>query len=662
MKLSITQTLQQAITAHNQGKIQEAENYYRTILKTQPTHPHANHNLGIIATSMGKPSVALPLFKIALNADRKVEQFWASYISALIEEQQFKNAKRFIIKAKKSGFFGEKIRSLEALLRTSQEQAKGKLVQLSAPSQGLIDNMLSSYKSGHLETTRDLALSITQNFPEHLLSWQILGSVFKQLDSLDDALIATQKTVEFDSNNATYHNDLGSVLRDLDRLLESEVSFRKAIELKPNFAEAYSNLGNTLQDQGRYQQAEASYSRAIVLKPDYAKAYSNLSVTQMALGKILKAEASCRQAIALKPNYAVALYNLGIALRALSRADEAKDNFMTAIELAPDYANSYNQLGSILMEFGKPAEAKKALNKAIALQPNLTEAIYNLGTLLNECGDYKNAATQFRLSDFGRSKSELLRCLYMLDLQSEFYQQVEYLMILGVNNALVGSVISRAEMKYGIKTPNPFCNDPVRYAQKTDLTGRYNFKKTFVKGAFEILNDDVIQSRTQGLLSKGIQTSGNLFSQKSTTMDEIQKVIRLELEQYRVNFKDSKEGLIKSWPIEYTLNGWLVSMKNGGKLDAHIHEEGWISGSIYINVPPKSNRDSGNLVVCTNDEKYEQSDDKNKQSIDVVTGSLCLFPSSLMHYTIPFESDEERIVLAFDMVPKVMVAESDRSP
>jgi len=44
---------------------------------------------------------------------------------------------------------------------------------------------------------------------------------------------------------------------------------------------------------------------------------------------------------------------------------------------------------------------------------------------------------------------------------------------------------------------------------------------------------------------------------------------------------------------------------------------------------------------------------KNKieKSIDVVTGSLCLFPSSLLHYTIPFEVEENRIVLAFDVIP-----------
>jgi len=40
------------------------------------------------------------------------------------------------------------------------------------------------------------------------------------------------------------------------------------------------------------------------------------------------------------------------------------------------------------------------------------------------------------------------------------------------------------------------------------------------------------------------------------------------------------------------------------------------------------------------------------RTIDVVTGSLVLFPASLTHYTIPFESEEERLVLAFDVKQK----------
>ena len=90
-------------------------------------------------------------------------------------------------------------------------------------------------------------------------------------------------------------------------------------------------------------------------------------------------------------------------------------------------------------------------------------------------------------------------------------------------------------------------------------------------------------------------------------------------------------------------------MDSGGELTPHMHERGWVSGSIYINVPPKSKKYSGNLVVGLEDGENAETD--NTKSIDVVTGSLCLFPSSLLHYTIPFKSNEDRTVLAFDMIP-----------
>ena len=96
-------------------------------------------------------------------------------------------------------------------------------------------------------------------------------------------------------------------------------------------------------------------------------------------------------------------------------------------------------------------------------------------------------------------------------------------------------------------------------------------------------------------------------------------------------------------------------MKNGGKIEPHIHDHGWLSGSIYINIPPKLNINNGNLVVCLNNQQNEISSnnkDKNNKIINVVTGTLCLFPASLFHYTIPFKSEEERIVLAFDVMSK----------
>ena len=95
-------------------------------------------------------------------------------------------------------------------------------------------------------------------------------------------------------------------------------------------------------------------------------------------------------------------------------------------------------------------------------------------------------------------------------------------------------------------------------------------------------------------------------------------------------------------------------MKSGGVINPHIHENGWMSGSIYINVPKSKGKNDGNLVVCIDETAFQterNGPEQTQRVIKVTTGSLCLFPSSLIHYTIPFSSQEDRIVLAFDVMP-----------
>ena len=113
MELTIEQALQQGVAAHKEGKLQDAERLYRAILQSQPFHPDANHNLGVLAVSVNKADAALPLFKTALEANPKIEQFWLSYIDALIKERQFEIVKQVIEQAKKHGVAREKLAASE---------------------------------------------------------------------------------------------------------------------------------------------------------------------------------------------------------------------------------------------------------------------------------------------------------------------------------------------------------------------------------------------------------------------------------------------------------------------------------------------------------------------------------------------------------------------
>ena len=80
VELSIDQALQKAVEAHKAGQIQEADRLYTAILKAHPKHPDANHNLGVLAVSIGKAQDALPFFKTALQVNPSIAQFWCQKI------------------------------------------------------------------------------------------------------------------------------------------------------------------------------------------------------------------------------------------------------------------------------------------------------------------------------------------------------------------------------------------------------------------------------------------------------------------------------------------------------------------------------------------------------------------------------------------------------
>ena len=120
MELTIDQALQQAVAAHKEGKLQDAERLYRSVLQAQPEHPDANHNLGVLAAAVDRPLESIALFKVAVQANPKIEQFWLSYIDALIKEKQFDNAKQVLEQAKTQGVAAEKLKVLEAQLTPSE--------------------------------------------------------------------------------------------------------------------------------------------------------------------------------------------------------------------------------------------------------------------------------------------------------------------------------------------------------------------------------------------------------------------------------------------------------------------------------------------------------------------------------------------------------------
>jgi tetratricopeptide (TPR) repeat protein len=798
MELTIEQALQQGVAAHKEGKLQDAERLYWAILQSQPLHPDANHNLGVIAVSVNKAEAALTLFKTALEANPKIEQFWLSYIDALIKTEKVDDARRVLADAQQAGVTAAKLqifeeqlefelsssihipqqeinnplhshqgelaaaielreigrykeaqewlsnvierdsRNAEALSMLSQvllldkkeaEAAKALTAAASINSElpsvyrnqarlllkqsktaealekaqlgcrqspedsesllvlaaclganqrdlealPLIEKILKA-KSNYAEAYANRALiklrakdttgaiqdaEMTVSIKPHLTQMLfLLGSLYYQDSNLSDAIEALRSAHKNEPKNTAFMIQLGEFLRQDNKACEAINILEQATELAPKDDTAWTNLGAALQQEKRIADAKIAYEKALALKPKSAAIATNLGAMAKEAEEWESALQYFGKALEIDPNLAEAHSNLGGTLQKLGRLDEALASYTQAIALKPDFVKAHYNLGVMLQDLGRLDEAEVSYTQAIALKPDFVKAHYNLGVMLQDLGRLDEAEVSYTQAialkpDYSEAQNSLLWCLYLLDKQSLFFDKLDYLINEDAANATIGSLTCRSALKYGVEKPNLFCREPLQYVSHIDMNTQYDFKEIFVEKVRVILNDNRISNRKQSLLVNGSQTFGNLFDIENSFTEKIQKAIRLEIEKYRINFKDSKEGLIKKWPTEYDIVGWLISMKSGGELKPHIHSKGWLSGSLYINVPPKSKAESGNLVVSLGDEKDAPDTRISvEQIINVVTGSLVLFPSSLTHYTIPFEAEEERIVLAFDVKQK----------
>ena len=160
--------------------------------------------LGILAVGVGKIEEALPFFKTALESNAKVEQFWLSYINALIKLDRLHDARQGLQQGQGLGLKGDKVDQLATQLT---DEVPGP-VRATHPNKEQMDGVIALYTQG--------------KFEEALVQGNILAGQFP--------------------NSHMVPNILGAIYSRLEKHEEAVAHYSRAIKLKPDFAEAYNNL------------------------------------------------------------------------------------------------------------------------------------------------------------------------------------------------------------------------------------------------------------------------------------------------------------------------------------------------------------------------------------------------------------------------------------
>jgi hypothetical protein len=217
-------------------------------------------------------------------------------------------------------------------------------------------------------------------------------------------------------------------------------------------------------------------------------------------------------------------------------------------------------------------------------------------------------------------------------------------------NLRVASVSSFVAHQMKKKDPYPFCTNPLDFISiNNNLADDELYSSTLLD---EIIKEaDGYQLTWEARTTKfGFQGRPNVFENPSKTVSHLECIVRQSVDAYYDEFKFKPNLFIKSWPEKYKLRGWYNRLVKNGHHTSHIHPSGWLSGVIYLKTTGLFNNDEGAIefglhgydLPITN-EDYPRKLHRPRR------GDIVLFPSSLFHRTIPFTTDSERCVIAFDI-------------
>ena len=220
MELTIEAALQKGVEAHKAGKVQEADQYYTAVLNSQPNHPDANHNMGVLAVGVGQVDKSLPFFKKALEVNSTITQFWISYIDALMKLEQFEDAKAVLTQAKENGLNDDRFDIFKASL-------KSQTIAYSDVSQEEQRALVDLYNQGKTQITLTKATKLLMKYPRSIFLLNIVGSINRKMGNLDQAIEFFQKVITLKPDYAVAHFNLGNAFKEKKNVIGSNKFIQK---------------------------------------------------------------------------------------------------------------------------------------------------------------------------------------------------------------------------------------------------------------------------------------------------------------------------------------------------------------------------------------------------------------------------------------------------
>src|SRR5258706_7050318 len=348
-----------------QGKLDLAEQEFRSVLRVAPANRDANYNLGLVLLAQNAPAKAIPYFQRVRPVNR---------------ESNFNLTRAYLLAGKTS----EGLRSATELSNENKDD-----VQLHF-TLGVLLASQKQYRAAQLELEKANALQ-----PETLEMLHNLGQTYVLPGEYPKAELVLNRALKRKPDSPETLYLLAQVYADQKKPVDALELLMRAHKLAPQNTDVIFFLARVSMTQNYFEDAIPLLESGMQIAPKRADLHAALGESYFMSGKTEKAIDEFKSLIALDPS-ARSYAFMGLSYRHLGRFDEAKKYFQEGLKVDPSNVSCLFNMGYIEERQGNHAAAETLFQQALKSKPDYSEALLELANLRIANKKFDEAAVLLR--------------------------------------------------------------------------------------------------------------------------------------------------------------------------------------------------------------------------------------------------------------------------
>lgn len=322
-----------AVQLQQQGKLTEAADEYRALLKIKPDYAEAHANLGVVLAQLGKYDEAIGAYESA----------W-------------------------------------------------KLAPQLTPV--LLNLGIAHYRAGHYRKAADVLRAFLGVSPESVQARQLYGLSLVEIGEDETAIVHLELTLKEAPQDVAVLYSLGLAYLHLKRP-ETRSMVDRLAAFPAGEPASHLLSGQSLIASGDYERAIAELRIAEKMDGNLPRLHYSLGLAYHQTGSSKEALAAFERELARRPEDFLTSYYVAFLNEAEGNLEAAAKQLSRAMKLVPDSPDANALLGKILLKQDRAAEAVAPLELAIAKNPSDSDRRYTLARVYQKLGRKEEAAREF---------------------------------------------------------------------------------------------------------------------------------------------------------------------------------------------------------------------------------------------------------------------------